>query len=444
MPGAWETEAEWRRLKRELDAWRERRMHADVLGQHRSQLDAAFTLVDRALAEVRVSIAGTPGSAAGAASWRVQDRRLAWLRRLWEFFRERFDQREDPSLGAVLRGADEVVWSCHREPFATLESVSAGAGGAPPLPYVEAALTPEVFPHGLVPGSLRRDVDAPFLTRALERLPFAVVRVPASCVTAPWWLVHLGHEVGHVVDSMLLGYPSRAAVVASLGLDARATDDWTQWSGETFADLYAVLMHGQWALWALATAEREDEAGLTARRDSYPPPVVRLLVMTHVCTQVGASTADVQSQITTWQEIVDRHPELAAALEGGRRVVDALLTHDVQRIGWPVLAAWDAPRWARQALGAWTARLVKRPEALAARPRREWPREIVAASVLRRKDAERTPAGLEETSIGHDLLGWLPVVREGGSRSGRDDVKPRVAAQAVALARDLMDAEPLP
>ena len=280
----------------------------------------------------------------------MQDRRLAWLWRLWEFFRERFDQREDPSLGAVLRGADEVVWSCHREPFATLESVSAGAGGAPPLPYVEAALTPEVFPHGLVPGSLRRDVDAPFLKRALEQLPFAVVRVPASCVTAPWWLVHLGHEVGHVVDSLLLGYPSRAALVAALALDARATDDWTHWSGETFADLYAVLMHGQWALWALATAERDDEGGLTARRDSYPPPVVRLLTMAHACRRVGASTADVQPQIATWQGIVDRHPDLAVQLRDGQRVVDALLQHDVHRIAWPRLAAFDPSRWAGQAL----------------------------------------------------------------------------------------------
>jgi hypothetical protein len=96
MPGIWESDAEWRRLKRELDECRARRVRADTLGQHRSPLEAAYTLVDRALA-----------SSAGVE------------------------------------------------------------GGPPPLPYVEPSLTPEVFPHGLVPGALRRDIDAPFLRHAI-------------------------------------------------------------------------------------------------------------------------------------------------------------------------------------------------------------------------------------------------------------------------------------
>src|ERR671912_222812 len=111
MPGAWESEAEWRRLKRELDAWRARRMRADTVGQHRSQLESAYTLVDRVLTELHVPMASMTGSDGALANQaRVHDRRLAWLRRLWEFFRERFDQRDDPALGALLAGADEVAW----------------------------------------------------------------------------------------------------------------------------------------------------------------------------------------------------------------------------------------------------------------------------------------------------------------------------------------------
>ncbi len=332
MPGAWESEAEWRRLKRELDAWRARRVRADALGQHRSQLDAAFTLVDRVLAELRVAMASMTGAGASLAEQaRVHDRRLAWLRRLWDFFRERFDQRDDPALGAVLTGADEVVWSCHREPFAALVSIAGAESGPPPLAYVEPSLTPEVFPNGLVPGALRRDIDAPFLRRALDQLPFAVVRVPASCVTAPWWLIHLGHEVGHVVDARLLGYSERAALVQALGLDARAADDWTQWSGETFADMYAALMHGQWALWALATAETHDAAAMVARRDSYPPPVVRLLVMAHACQVLGASLTDVESDIAAWRVMAEADPALSAQVRDGQRVVEAMLGHEVRR-----------------------------------------------------------------------------------------------------------------
>ena len=368
---------------------------------------------------------------------------MAWLRRLWDFFRERFDQRDDPALAAVLRGADEVVWSCHREPFAALVSTAGGESGPPPLAYVEPSLTPEVFPNGLVPGVLRRDIDAPFLRRALDQLPFAVVRVPASCVTAPWWLIHLGHEVGHIVDARLLGYSERAALVQALGLEAQAAEDWTQWSGETFADLYAALMHGQWALWALATAETHDPAAFVARRDSYPPPVVRLLVMAHACHVLGASVAEVHADIAAWRVMTEADPLLSAQVRDGQRVVETLLGHQVQRTAWSTLTAWQSSQWDRQALGAWTATLRKRPATLNARPRRFWARALVAASVIRRKDGEHAPGGLDGESIGDDLLTWLPAIREPGSRASAVDVTRIADAQAVLLARDLMALEPL-
>jgi hypothetical protein len=444
MPGVWETDAEWRRLKRELGAWRGRRVGADVLGQHRSQIDAAFALVDRVLDELRAPIAAMSGAGAAVAEQcRVHDRRLAWLGRLWDFFRDRFDQRDDATLAPLLRGADEVVWSCHREPFAALAGPVAQADEPPPLPYVEPGLTPEVFPHGLVPGALRRDVDAPFLRRALDQLPFAVVRVPASCVTAPWWLVHLGHEVGHVVDGRLLGYQARATLVESLGLEAKATADWTQWSGETFADLYAVLMHGQWAVWALAAAETHDDAAMLATRDSYPPPAVRLLVMVRACGALGAGTTEVQPEIAGWQALVARDPALVAMVESGDRVVRALIGQDVRRAPWATLAAWEPSQWDRPALGRWARTLASRPAAAPARTRRASARALVAASVLRRKDGESAP-GFDGGAVGDDLLAWLPAMREPGSRATHDSATANVAAHGLALARDLMDAEPLP
>jgi hypothetical protein len=261
-------------------------------------------------------------------------------------------------------------------------------------------------------------------------------------VTAPWWLIHLGHEVGHVIDARLLGYSERAALVQSLGLDARAADDWTQWSGETFADLYAALMHGQWALWALATAETHEAAAMIARRDSYPPPVVRLLVMAHACETLGASVTEVASAIDSWRLIVGADPALAALVLGGQRVVEAMLSHHVQRTPWSTLTEWQSSQWDRQALGMWTATLRKRPVTLAARPRRSWPRFLVAASVARRKDGEDLRA-FDGESVGEDLLTWLPAVREAGSRATGADVTKVADAQAVLLARELMAVEPL-
>lgn len=444
MPGVWETDAEWRRLKEELQAWRDHRVRADALGQHRSQIAAAFTLVDGILGELHDPIAATAGTAASVAQQcRVHDRRLAWLRRLWGFFRERFDQRDDPALAPLLRGADEVVWSCHREPFASLERPGATADEPPPLPYVEPGLTPEVFPHGLVPGALRRDVDAPFLRRALEELPFAVVRVPATCTTAPWWLIHLGHEVGHVIDGRLVGYQARATLVERLQLADASASDWTRWSSETFADAYAVLMHGPWAVWALAMADSHADDVMTARRDSYPPPAVRLLVMAHACQVLGASTDELQGAETHWRTLVARDTTLTALVEDGRRVVHAMLDSEVRRSTWRDLAAWDASQWTRRTLGTWVATMSGRPTVSPARPRRSWVRALMAASVLRRKDANES-ADFDGTAIGSDLLCWLPLVREPGSRDTRDASVGRITAQGATLARHLMEAEPLP
>jgi hypothetical protein len=447
MPGVWETDAEWRRLKGELVAWRKRRVAADPSGQHHSQLEATHGLVDGVLERLQGPIAAMSGVGAHVAeACRVHDRRLAWLRRLWSFLRDRFDQRDDPTLGPVLRAADEVVWSCYRQPFASLGPHGDGLAGPPPLPFVEPVLTPEVFPQGLVPGELRRDVDAPFLRSALEQLPFAVVRVPASCATAPWWLVHLGHEVGHVIDAQLLGAADRARIVEGCGLDDDATGAWTRWSGETFADVYAALMHGPWALWALSTAEAQDPVGLAQRRDSYPPPVVRLLAMAHALDRVGAPLDDLQAEIAHWQQMVDADASLMAMTAAGRLVVEGLVAHRVRRTSWVDLAAWVPAAWSRTALTPRGRQIATRPATPDPRPQRWWVRAAVAAAVLRRRDADANSqaATFDGERLGADLLAWLPALREGGTRSRGAVSTAVIDAQCAALARDLMDAEPLP
>ena len=438
----WETEAEWQRLMRDLARWRTRRLAADGLGQHRSQLEAACVLLERVLAELHTAMASAPATTM-PDTWRVHDRRLAWVQRVWEFFRERFDQRDDEALAPVLRGADEVVWSCHREPFAALVTPGASVDEPPPLPYLEPSLTPEVFPHGLVPGALRRDIDAPFLRKALEQLPFPVVRVPASCATAPWWLVHLGHEVGHVVDARLLGYQARTALVAAVGLPTASTDEWTRWSGETFADAYAVLMHGPWALWALGTAEAHADEAMRQPRDDYPPPVVRLLVAAHACRTLGASLGDVRAEIETWEALAGADAATTARVADGRRVVDALLSAPVRRLAWSQLAAWEPAAWTRQGLLPWTTAMARRPAAAPGKPRRAWARALVAGAVQRRRAADRTADAFDGDALGDDLLTWLPAVREPGTRATATVASRVIAAQGDALARALMDAEPV-
>jgi hypothetical protein len=444
VPGIWETDAEWRRLQRELAAWQDRRRRLDADGQHRSQLDGCVAVIDAALQELHGPIAATTDADPRAAEHcRVHDRRIAWLRRTWDFFRDRFDQRDDDALAPVLRAADEIAWSCHREAFGGLVAQPPTAGGPPPLPYVEPQLTPEVFPRGLVPGTLRRDVDAAFLRAALDALPFAVVRVPASCVTAPWWLVHLGHEVGHVVDDQLLGHHTRAAMVADLGLSDAAAEEWTRWSGELFADLYAALMFGPWALWALAVAEARDDTAMLVPRDAYPPPAVRLLVMARACDTLGLGTGPVEDGVPLWRALVDADPQQAGRVRDGGRLVDALLATPVEARTWQARTAHEPARWTSASLQPWVARLPTRPAAPPGKPRRRWAREVMAAAVLRRRRTAASGSTFDGESLASDVLSWLPAVREPGARSTPAESNVRTAARGAALAQTLMAAEPL-
>ena len=111
MPGIGETDAEWRRLKRELAAWRVHRAAGDPDGHHRSQLEGCVALIDGALDELHAPIAAlTTADPRLVEHCRARDRRLVWPRRVWQFFRHRFDQRDDAGLAPTLRAAALQAW----------------------------------------------------------------------------------------------------------------------------------------------------------------------------------------------------------------------------------------------------------------------------------------------------------------------------------------------
>jgi hypothetical protein len=152
----------------------------------------------------------------------------------------------------------------------------------------------------------------------------------------------------------------------------------------------------------------------------------------------------VRSAIAEWRARVDGDTSLDTQVRHGCLVVDALLAQGICRTPLATLAAWDARQWGRQALLPWVATLTRRPAAFTTRARRVWPRLLLAASVLRRKDGGAGPTALDGQAIGDDLLAWLPPARESGARPAHPDHTAAVSSQAAMLARDLMAAEPLP
>jgi hypothetical protein len=290
-------------LDADLARWLTRRRADDQRHQYHTQLGAIETLVQSALEELSqklstLSVERSPGELYDEC--RAFDLRVLWLRRVWEFFREKFDQRDDSRLGPVLRAADEVVWSCHRPPFlaAQVERPEVEPGPAP-LPYIAPSDSPEFFPRESVPSVLRGGgVDLSFLNDHLKVLPLPLVQIPPICATSPWWLVYLAHELGHHVQARLL--PDRALedefadhlgnFVLSRTQSPEAEALWRTWSREIFADLYSVLMAGTWALWAMVELEMSNSRAMRVGRATYPSPLVRLHLMAQVARTLKLNT----------------------------------------------------------------------------------------------------------------------------------------------------------
>lgn len=289
------------RLRTEHEAWLARRRKAAEAERYKSQLDAVDELIRCGTEQLAAGLAAIDLSQPEGTIYevcRAFDLRVLWLRRVWQFFKEKFDQR-DGELANTLRAADEIVWSCYRQVFERAHVLASQLkAGPPPLPFIEARYSPSMFPADLVPAGLRSEVDRPFLRQHLNRLPIPVVRLQPACVSGPWWLVYTVHEVGHCVQYDLLAGHALVelyrellehAVRDSGGDDADAAR-WGNWSKEIFADLFSVLMIGPWAIWAMVELELQTDKAMTERRDYYPAGAVRLALLDRAATALGLDT----------------------------------------------------------------------------------------------------------------------------------------------------------
>jgi hypothetical protein len=282
-------------LKDWYDDWTARDRHTDgsPRGQYKTQLERVFAEVKGAAIGLRknlndLSLEGAAGDVYGALA--RADREILWLWRVWYFFRDKFEQREDKRFGAILRAADEVVWSCHR-PFFQL--AGAAALTPAPMPYVKADFSPAALRQDQRQALDRKDADFLVVNEAFRELPVPIVSVPITAVNNPWALVLLGHEEGHIVEPLVesnfaLTFQDTLRQVVQ---DANgSTDDqnwWGSWGDEIFADVYSILTMGPWAVWAMSQFEAADSGAMTERRQRYPAASVRLQLMAAIAKRYG-------------------------------------------------------------------------------------------------------------------------------------------------------------
>ena len=324
-------------LDRLLTSWLDRRAKKDTRKQYKTLLSTLQTQLVALLDEVRLSMKPVSASSNRGdvyAACRLNDKRLLWIERLWVYFKDKFDQREDPVYGPLLAAADEVVWSCYAAPFRE----TGAAHGAAPLPWVAAEYSPKALARSRVPQDLQNDVDGEFLSKMLEELPVPLVNIPPNCTREPWWLVYLAHEVGHHVQYDLLPKQKlvddfREIVKSAIG-DEDAAERWQYRGEEIFADVFSMYMTGPWALWALTELVwTKDAAMIVDDQALYPSPAARLMLMSHVLDDLGFDGATARRNFPS-AAILDAAPGDAAivaaiaktvmsrALVGGKTFAD--------------------------------------------------------------------------------------------------------------------------
>ncbi len=321
----WEqTGRELKQLNDDFQAWiahRRDRDQATGPGQdhrtqkiiHKTRLDAVEKVFSDAIAKIKtalsqVDLGAGRNSALVYDDCRAIDFALVWLGRVWDFYRVKFDQRDDLDVTArVLDAADELVWSCYKQIFLNPQKLPAGVSiGPAPLPYIAPVYSPGAFEHGKpTPDELKAVGIDPELAKTVAILPVPLLRLPPWCIHSPWWLVFAAHEVGHHI-LYELKLPTDLAnkltlVLLEAKVPAESAERWRNWSQEILADIFSLLMVGPAALRALVEIERTQPARMFTRREKYPAPAIRLELMRRAANRLFTPLSKEQARSSRWE-----------------------------------------------------------------------------------------------------------------------------------------------
>ena len=167
------------RLLETVKDWKERRTDddSDYRGQHNSQIKAITEEVNGAAEIIKTEINNLDLKSLSLGEVYAKcfqtERRIVWLWRVFEFFRSKFDQRDNEKLKPILQAADEVVWSCYK-PFFQKSGVKIEPA---PLPFIGEDYSPSALRKDRMPGSLyKQGEDFAPLKDYLDQLPIPILQ----------------------------------------------------------------------------------------------------------------------------------------------------------------------------------------------------------------------------------------------------------------------------
>jgi hypothetical protein len=411
-----ESLGELQALADEIDDWYARWDGIDAVGKHWTQLEFLAALTRRLLAILaaetsQIDLAKDAATVYGEC--RQADQRLLYVRRLWRWYADKFDQRsaqpQDDPMTRTLCAADEVIWSCWKTALKSL--------GAPPefnvpvpLAYLSPQFAASTMRHVPLPTGPRPRIDQIFDDH-IRQLPLPVIALPLMCQRRPWWLVVAAHEVGHQIQ---FAFPELA------GRTEKALDEpWCRWQQEMFADACAVLLAGPAFIWAITELETRPAPALDRIKESrYPPPLVRLEVIRAIAErafperEVARFSSSLPGDDTGLKALLDRVPAVADALlnlttGGGQLRGLATATARAYEEG-------DITDWQRQLLG----RDEPVPERSLGAARFCAAASVAAWQSLASEDVSAPTFAARTADLAGQVLGVLPKCAERGTRGG--------------------------
>ncbi len=306
-------------LRAEFRRWRELTSPEQPLEVHHSQVKRLTHRLEGLLDAVQSTIS-KPAEA--PASSRVQHVREAVsgilsVRRIWEYFRGKLGQREQPRLAARLGVADDLAWSCY-EPLQRAAKRTASNAAVdikePPLVYFNGGASPfAVARHrAFQPDDVDQEWENPLFGPILEDLPVPVLGLPWSLADRLPALMCLTHEVGHVAEEDFKLSDAVKRVIQDCvrdDPDSSRAAVWRAWRRELFADVFGAIAGGPSFTFALATYLLDDSArlrGETRSRDfptDYPTAHLRMVMCRAVLRSLGHDASALES---AWPLDLDR------------------------------------------------------------------------------------------------------------------------------------------
>lgn len=427
--------------------------------RHRAQLEAIEKVIEASLDAIDGTLPRLESLPEREAyeECRKGDYRVAFVRRLWDFFREKWDQRDEGGLSSFLAAADEVIWSCHRT-----AQVRLGRDDVPvPLAYVAPDFTARAIGRGNPPQTLR--ASDRLLEQTVGKLPLPLIALPYSCVSSPWWLVLVAHEVGHqvafAIDEIEEGPRISDFLVAAAreaGASPQLEQRWRAWSHEIFADAFAAAMIGAGQLWALIELEQGSDEAMVRDLVMYPPPIVRHELIAQLLERMGLASAyalpappervvlaelEVSGEAEAWiAELLEMVPDIVTAL------IETKVTEEV-RLG--ELTDWDAALLGNR-VGWWREQFrdgTASPQSELSAARLATVGALAAWAEIADEPCSATRREKVD-ELRSQVLSVVPASREEGYRDEAEEVVLDVDGLASEVAREVLglsfDDEPVP